>query len=72
MALFSMSGVLRGFLSAAYYNVRLNKNPCVALLIEKKISFLNWKVAVFKINFWRWLVIEIKAKVVVVWKLPKH
>jgi len=39
MALFSMSGVLRGFLSAAYCDVRLNKNPCVALLIEKNSHF---------------------------------
>jgi len=34
-----MSGVLRGFSSAAYVNVRLNKNPCAALLIGKTSYF---------------------------------
>lgn len=38
-----MGSVLLGFQSAAHVNVRLNKNPCAALLIEKNISFLNWK-----------------------------
>ena len=34
-----MSGVLRGFLPAAYTNVRLDKNPCAALLIKKIAHF---------------------------------
>jgi len=34
-----MSGVLRGFPSAAYLNVRLDANPCAALLIEKIAHF---------------------------------
>ena len=34
-----MSDVLRGFASAAYVNVRLNKSPCAALLIKKILIF---------------------------------
>ncbi len=46
-----MSGVLRGFAPAAYEkavcgvpSVRLNENPCAALLIKKNSSFMNWKL----------------------------
>jgi hypothetical protein len=39
-----MAVVLRGFPSAEYVNVRLNENPCAALLIEKNLTFLNWKL----------------------------
>jgi len=35
MALFPMSGVLRGFSVAAYLSTALTKKPCAALLIEK-------------------------------------
>jgi hypothetical protein len=42
MALFTLSGVLRGFAPAAYEKavcgvrfVRLDENPCAALLIKK-------------------------------------
>jgi len=34
-----MDDVLRGLPSAAYPNVRLNENPCAALLIEKISHF---------------------------------
>jgi hypothetical protein len=40
MAIFPMSGVLPGFPPAAYSKVRLNENPCAALLIKKIAHFL--------------------------------
>jgi hypothetical protein len=39
MALFPMSGVLRGLTSSTYKKVRLVINPCAALLIEKIAHF---------------------------------
>ena len=47
--LFPMSGVLRGLPSAAYPNVRLNENPCAALLIEKISHFWIGNCQVAKI-----------------------
>ncbi len=48
MALFTMSGVLRGFAPAAYEkavcgvpSVRLNENPCAALLIRREALLGN-------------------------------
>jgi hypothetical protein len=38
MALFPMSGVLRGF-TPAVPNIRLGTNPCAALLIKKIAPF---------------------------------
>jgi hypothetical protein len=35
MAIFPMSCVLRGFYACDVLNVRLGKNPCAVLLIEK-------------------------------------
>ena len=39
MALFPMSGVLRGFSACDVLDVRLGGNPCAALLIEKIAHF---------------------------------
>jgi len=39
MALFPMSGVLRGFSACDALDVRLGGNPCAALLIEKTARF---------------------------------
>jgi hypothetical protein len=39
MALFPVSGVLRGFSACAVLDVRLGGNPCAALLIEKIAHF---------------------------------
>jgi hypothetical protein len=39
MAIFPMSGVLRGFPPATYKLVRLGENPCAALLTEKISHF---------------------------------
>jgi len=39
MALFPVSGVLRGFLPSTYEPYASGKNPCAALLIEKIAHF---------------------------------
>jgi hypothetical protein len=39
MALFPVSGVLRGFSACDVLDVRLGGNPCAALLIEKTAHF---------------------------------
>jgi hypothetical protein len=39
MALFPMSGVLRGFSACDVFDVRLGENPCPALLIKKIAHF---------------------------------
>jgi len=39
MALFPVSGVLRGFSACDVLDVRLGGNPCAALLIEKAAHF---------------------------------
>jgi hypothetical protein len=39
MALFPMSGVLRGFSACDVLDVRLGGSPCAALLIEKIAHF---------------------------------
>jgi len=39
MAIFSLSGVLRGFLLTTVQEVRLSINPCAALLNKKVAHF---------------------------------
>jgi len=41
-----MSGVLRGFPSAAYCRVRLRRKPLCGLAHRKNLSFMNWKLTV--------------------------
>jgi len=41
MVFFPMSCVLRGFSACDVRDVRLGGNPCAALLIEKKSSFMK-------------------------------
>ncbi|NOQ20057.1 MAG: hypothetical protein GQ571_08830 [Desulfobacterales bacterium] len=40
MAIFPISGVLRGFMPSTYYQYASGINPCAALLIEKISHFL--------------------------------
>jgi hypothetical protein len=46
MVISPMSGVLPGFPSAAYSKVRLNENPCAALLIKKNGHFFDRKLTI--------------------------
>ncbi len=45
MALFPISGVLRGSSACGVLHVRLGVNPCAALLIEKITDLRNWKLS---------------------------
>jgi hypothetical protein len=49
MALFSLSGVLRGLTAATYDQVRLTVNPCAALLSEKIAHFSTQSLAYWSI-----------------------
>ena len=44
MVLFTMSGVLRGFLPSTHLKYDSRKNPCAALLIEKIPHLLNGNI----------------------------
>jgi hypothetical protein len=50
MALFPMSGVLRGFSVAAYLSTALTKKPCAALLIEKIAHLQRETIMGYKIK----------------------
>jgi len=65
-----MSGVFRGFPFGAYSNVRLNKNPCGVLLIEKNLISELETIKCPKLIS-GWTLIKTKTKVVIIWKLRK-